>query len=116
MYLQMSDSNTLIPIDEMLAKVQAQTTYSKEEAEQKLVLMQYDYIAVIRDYMGLPTKPNQNQIQDTGRKIPLKSVNQEIFRQFRTTLDASMKEYRDKHPIQIEHVVDNFLQEDARTK
>lgn len=114
MYLQMSNSNTLMPIDEMLAKVQAQTTYSKEEAEQKLVLMNYDYVAVIRDYMGLPTKPSQGQ--GTGRKIPLKSVNQEIFRQFRTTLDASMKEYRDKHPIQIEQVVDNFLQEDARTK
>jgi hypothetical protein len=59
---------------------------------------------VIREYMGIPDKKTQK----------VKSVNQEIFKQIRTTLDSSMKEYREKNPIDINQIIDNFNESDKR--
>jgi hypothetical protein len=42
----------------------------------------------------------------------MKSINQEIFRQIRTKMDVSMKEYRDKNPINIEQVIQNLNEEE----
>jgi hypothetical protein len=62
---------------------------------------------VIKDYMGIPEKKEENKV---------KSVNQEIYRQLRTKLDSSMKEYREKNPINMEQIVENFKESDEREK
>ena len=62
---------------------------------------------VIRDYMGIPEKKLEPKV---------KSVNQEVFRQIRMTLDSSMKAYREKNPINVEQVIENFKESDEREK
>jgi hypothetical protein len=105
----MSDGISFFSNDDVqmhLTTVMKQTNYTKEEAIDKLKLFNGDYMQVIRDYMGVPEK----------KKEKIKSVNQEIFRQIRLTLDSSMKEYRDKHPINVEQVIENFRESDEREK
>lgn len=94
-------------IEQHIKKVMSQTNYTKEEAIEKLKLFNCDYMRVIKDYMGIPEKPKERKI---------KSVNQEIFRQIRTNLDISMKEYRDKNPVNIDQIVENFKESDEREK
>jgi hypothetical protein len=91
-------------INENIRKVMTQTNYNIEEATEKLQLFNCDYMLVIKDYMGIPEKKEKT----------IKSVNQEIFRQIRTKLDSSMKNYRDKHPINLEQVVENLRESDER--
>jgi hypothetical protein len=62
---------------------------------------------VLKDYMGIQEK------KDT---IKVKSVNQEIFRQIRTNLDTSMREYREKHPVDLEQVIQNLQESDERER
>jgi hypothetical protein len=76
-----------------------QTNYTREEAINKLKLFNCNSMNVIRDYMGIQDKPNSNKV---------KSINQEVFRQIRTTLEKSEKAYREKNPIDINQVVQNF--------
>lgn len=94
-------------LDQHVQKVMSQTNYTVEEAREKLRLFNCDYMRVIKDYMGIPEKKQERKV---------KSVNQEIFRQIRTTLDTSMKAYRDKNPIDIDQVVENFKESDEREK
>ena len=84
--------------------IMSQTNYTEEEAIQKLKLFNYDYMKVIKNYMGI------NDKKDTT----IKSVNQEIYKQIRTTLDSSMKGYREKNPINVDHVASNFQESDER--
>jgi hypothetical protein len=95
-------------IEQHVQKVVSQTNYTEEEAREKLKLFNCDYMIVIKDYMGIPETNN------TNKKI--KSVNQEIYRQIRTSLDVSMRTYREKNPINLEQVIDNFKESDEREK
>ena len=95
-----------INFEEHVIKIMTQTNYTKEEATNKLILFNNDYIKVIKDYMNIPI-PEEKKV---------KSVNQEIFRQIRIKLDNSMKNYRDKNPINVEQVIDNFNESDERKK
>ena len=106
----MSDGISFFSNDDVtkhLGMVLTQTNYTEEQAIEKLKLFNCDYMRVLRDYMGIPEKKEQPKI---------KSVNQEIFKQIRTKLDVSMKEYRDKHPIDIEQVITNFQESDERER
>ena len=106
----MSDGISFFSNDDLekhVAKVMTQTNYTEEEAKEKLRLFNCDYMRVIRDYMGIPEKKVENKV---------KSVNQEIFRQIRTKLDSSMREYREKNPINMEQVIENFKESDEREK
>ena len=94
-------------LDKHVQKVMSQTNYTEEEAKEKLRLFNCDYMKVIRDYMGIPDKKEERKV---------KSVNQEIFRQIRKKLDNSMKEYREKNPINMEQVIYNFKESDDRKK
>jgi hypothetical protein len=94
-------------LNEHIKKVMTQTNYTEEEAKEKLRLFNCDYMRVIKDYMGIPEKKEENKV---------KSVNQEIYRQLRTKLDSSMKEYREKNPINMEQIVENFKESDEREK
>lgn len=106
----MSDGISFFSIDDLdkhVEKVMSQTNYTKEQALEKLKLFNCDYMRVLRDYMGIPEKKDSPNI---------KSVNQEIYKQIRLKLDNSMREYREKHPINIEQVVTNFKESDEREK
>ena len=94
-------------LDKHVQKVMSQTNYTEEEAKEKLRLFNCDYMKVIRDYMGIPDKKEEKKV---------KSVNQEIFRQIRKKLDNSMKEYREKNPINMDQVIENFKESDEREK
>lgn len=92
-------------LEDRVEKVMTHTNYTVEQAKEKLQLFNCDYMMVIKDYMGIPEK-----------KIKVRSVNQEIFRQIRTKLDGTMKEYREKHPIDIDQIIENFNESDEREK
>ena len=85
----------------------SQTNYTEEQAIEKLKLFNCDYVKVIKDYMGIPEKKKERNV---------KSVNQEIFRQIRTKLDNTMKEYRETHPTDMDQIVRNFQESDEREK
>jgi hypothetical protein len=87
--------------------IMSQTNYTEEQAIEKLKLFNCDYMRVLKDYMGIPEKKNDRKI---------KSVNQEIYRQIRTTLDNTMKDYREKNPINVDQVITNFQESDEREK
>ncbi len=87
----------------------SQTTYTEEEAKHKLIEHNGDHVSVIKEYMGIKPKKNDD-------KIKIKSLNQEIYKQIRTTLDKSMKEYRESNPINIEHVANNLKESEERQK
>ena len=72
--------------DDLVQIVLRQTNYSEAEARDKLKEFNNDAILVIKSYFGIAEKKAPEKV---------KSVNQEIYKQFRLKLDSSMKEYRD---------------------
>jgi hypothetical protein len=106
----MSDGISFFSNDDLnkhVKNVMSQTNYTEEQAIEKLKLFNCDYIRVIKDYMGIPEKKKERNV---------KSVNQEIFRQIRTKLDNTMKEYRETHPTDMDQIVRNFQESDQREK
>ena len=85
-----------------LALILSQTTYTKAEAMAALSKHSNDAIKVIESFMGIPD----------AVPVVAGSVNQEIYRQMRHNLDKSMREYRIKNPIDIDHVASNFAEEE----
>jgi len=94
-------------LDNYINKVMTQTNYTREEAREKLKIFNCDYMRVLKDYMGIPEKKEEKKV---------KSVNQEIYKQIRHTLDNSMKEYREKHPVDLNQIITNFQESDEREK
>lgn len=94
-------------INKHIRIVMTQTNYTEEESISKLKLHNCDYLKVIKEYMGIPEKNSKQNV---------KSVNQEVFRQIRLKLDSSMREYREKNPIDMEQVVKNLQESDEREK
>ena len=85
----MADNISLVEtdqIDEKIQKVIRQTDYSEEVAREKLKEYNFDEIATIKAYLGI-----------TEKKAPqIKSVNQEIYKQLRSKLDANMRDYKER--------------------
>jgi KaiC/GvpD/RAD55 family RecA-like ATPase len=84
------DNITLVETNEVKEKVQKvmrQTDYSEEVALEKLKLYNYDITATIKAYLGVPVKKPVE---------PVKSVNQEIYKQLRYKLDSNMRDYRQR--------------------
>jgi hypothetical protein len=82
----MADKISFIETEDIENKVQIilrQTDYSEEVAREKLKETNFDHILVIKSFMGITEKKIQ----------PIKSVNQEIYKQLRYKLDSSMREY-----------------------
>jgi hypothetical protein len=93
-------------VDKYVKIVMTQTNYTEEEARHKLQLFNCDYMRVLKDYMGIPEK----------KEVKAKSLNQEIYKQIRTKLDSSMKEYREKNPVNMEQVVTNLQESEERER
>ena len=70
-------------IQEKVEMILRQTDYSEEEAKNKLKEFNYDHIQVIKSYLGITEK----------KAPPIKTVNQEIYKQIRYRLDSNMREY-----------------------
>jgi hypothetical protein len=70
-------------MDEYIEIVTRQTGYTIDEARQKLSEHNYNYIYVIKDYMGVTEK----------KEPPKKSVNQEIYAQMRKKLNSALDKY-----------------------
>jgi len=78
---------SLIETDKIQQKVDVitrQTDYSNEAALEKLKLHDFNEISVIKEYLGVPIKKVA---------APVKSVNQEIYKQLRSKLDSNMRDY-----------------------
>ena len=73
-------------IEEKIQKVMRQTDYTEEMAREKLKLFNYDEILVIKSYLGISDKKVQ----------PIKSVNQEIYKQLRYRFDSNMRNYQER--------------------
>ena len=84
--------NTTSNLDKDIDFILRQTNYSKEEAIKQLEKHNFNSLNVIKEYMG---------ISSTEKKAPIKSLNQEIYKQIRTKLDTSMREYREKNQTKI---------------
>ena len=105
-----TDNKTIIvsneDIDKFINIIKAQTNYDDYFAVQKLKEFNYDYMKVIRDYMGIKDKKVE----------PIKSVNQEIYKQIRHNLDTTMKEYRENNPVNLEQVKTNLQESEEKEK
>lgn len=93
--------------DTYVKHIMSQTTYSEQEAREKLQEFNNDFMRVLKNYMGIPDKKENKQI---------KSVNQEIYKQIRHSLDQTMKEYREKNPVNIDQVITNLQESEEREK
>ena len=71
-------------IDELCQIIIRQTTYTLSEAREKLEDFNYDYIKVIKNYMGIVEK----------KEPKIKSINQEIYKQMRQKLNPPPKVYQ----------------------
>jgi hypothetical protein len=85
----MTDNISLIENNELEEKIQIimrQTDYTQDKAKEKLLEFNGDHLEVIRSFLGISKKKNE----------PIKSVNQEIYKQIRYKMDNSMREYNDR--------------------
>ena len=85
----MSDNISLVEtgqIDEKIQKIMRQTDYSENVAREKLKEYNFDEIATIKAYLGITKK----------KPLPVKSVNQEIYKQLRSRLNSNMKDYQSR--------------------
>jgi len=94
-------------IERSVKNIIAQTNYTEEIAREKLRIFNYDFMKVLKDYMGIPEKKETTKV---------KSVNQEIYKQIRYNLDQTMKEYREKNPINIDQVITNLQESEEKEK
>ena len=85
----MADNISLVEtdqIDEKIQKVMRQTDYSENMAREKLKEHNFDEISTIKSYLGITEK----------KPLPVKSVNQEIYKQMRSRLNSNMKDYQER--------------------
>jgi hypothetical protein len=78
----MATSST-INIDEIVQVICRQTDYTEDVAREKLAEHDYNHITVIKSYLGITEK----------KTPPVKSVNQEMYKQMRHKLDDNMRDY-----------------------
>jgi hypothetical protein len=71
------------PEESHIETILRQTAYTREEAIQKLKEKNNNTLSVIREYLGIQERPPP----------PMKSVNQEIYRQIRGKMDVAMRDY-----------------------
>jgi hypothetical protein len=85
----MADNISFIETEDITNKVQIilrQTDLSEEVAREKLKEANFDHIQVIKSFLGITEK----------KALPIKSKNQEIYKQLRYKLDNSMREFNIK--------------------
>ena len=71
-------------IEDRVQRIMRQTDYSSDMAREKLREHNFDEIATIKSYLGIPSK----------KPTQIRSVNQEIYKQLRAKLDSNMTDYQ----------------------
>lgn len=66
--------------NELITIICNQTNYTQEEAKEKLLLFNNDYVSVIKDFLNIPIEKKKN----------IESLNQEIYKQIRLKLNESI--------------------------
>lgn len=89
----------LLSLDEKTQIIIRQTDYSEATALEKLVECQGDPIKVIKLYMGIAEK----------KALPVKSLNQEIYKQIRGKLDDSIRSYNLKQEEKLKEEINTNL-------
>jgi len=82
----MTDTISFIDNEQMKEKIEIimrQTDYDEEKSKEKLIEFNWDHIAVIKSFLGITEK----------KELPVKNINQEIYKQIRYRLDSNMREY-----------------------
>ena len=101
----MNASSKDIELRKKIDLVVNQTTYNEIQALEELTNNHFDPIIVIKHYLG---GNNKKQTGDKQPKDKPVNINQEIYKQIRFKMSNIMKEYNDKHPINMEQVQQNF--------
>lgn len=73
-------------LEEKIQMILRQTDYNEEQVREKMIEFNGDYMAIIKSFLGISEKKEE----------PIKTINQEIYRQIRFKLDSSMREYNQR--------------------
>jgi hypothetical protein len=73
---------------ELIKMVMRQTTYTEQQAKEKLEQFNYNFEAVLKDFMS-PSKTTKGD--EIRQSLNNKTVNQRIYTEFRNMLDSSAK-------------------------
>lgn len=82
---------------EKISIIIRQTDYNELMAREKLAEYNGDHIRVIKSFMGITEK----------KAPPVKSINQEIYRQLRYKMNDSIRDYNQKQSEKILHELKN---------
>ena len=82
---------------EKISIIIRQTDYNELTAREKLSEYNGDHIRVIKLFMGITEK----------KAPPVKSINQEIYRQLRYKMNDSIRDYNQKQSEKILHELKN---------
>jgi endonuclease III len=96
---QKNETNETNETNEQIERILKQTNYTKEEAREKLLENDMDEIQVIKKYLGIPEKKTQ----------PIKSLQQEIYKQIRYQMDDSMRTYNEKQHNKLKKEIDDLM-------
>jgi hypothetical protein len=72
--------------EDQIEMIMRQTDYNREIVLEKLATHENDTMKVIREFMGITTKPTEKKI----------SVNQQVFKEIRSMMDDASKTYEQK--------------------
>lgn len=92
-----SDTDDIADMAEKIQMIQRQTDYDETIAREKLIEYNGDPIKVIKSFMGIFDKT------DAAKK----TLNQEIYRQLRSKLDNSIKDYNVKQEEKLIEEIKN---------
>ena len=93
-------STPTLSLSEQINIIMRQTDYSEEIAREKLIECDNSHIKVIKMYMGITDKP-------ATPSTNIKSVNQEIYKQIRYKLNASMQKYNEEQEKKLQKDIDD---------
>jgi len=91
---------TFVCEEEMTEKIGIvirQTNYTPEIAREKLLIANMDYIKVIKEYCGITEK----------KAPPVKSLQQQIYKEIRHRLDDSIREFNKKQDNKLATEIEN---------
>jgi hypothetical protein len=73
---------------EKIAVVMRQTSYTEEDARDKLICANLDYVKVIREFHG---------IKEVKDNLPIKSIQQVIYKEIRHKMNNSIRDFNRRH-------------------
>ena len=91
---------TFVCEEEMTEKIGIvirQTNYTSELAREKLLIANMDHIKVIKEYCGITEK----------KAPPVKSLQQQIYKEIRHHLDDSIREFNQKQDKKLATEIEN---------